>query len=277
MRTLAVVVLAALGLGAQPQQPAPRLQISANGGREIELPRGWPLVVRGFVLPAAAGAGPVRLAPAAMAWYDAIRFDVSSSAGAQSGWDVKLPALPEEREITLTPNTYAVLEWFLNSDATNDLMEGTYTLSATLEIKSGEGWTGRVRSVPVVIRVLAEPETLSPDQQAERARLLMQVALLNGRTEEAAAQIDALLRAQPASIFGLQAKARLLERRGLTPLALGYALRALAQFTEKYPDAQEPPAGLCDLVRRLRRAEEIGEAQLAPWRRRRLPHTPSPR
>jgi hypothetical protein len=253
MRTAVCLLLTALALAAQ--QPAPRLQISANGSRRIELPRGWPLLVRGFLTPAATGGDPVRLAPAAMAWFDAIRFDVTSSSGAQPGWNFKLPAQPEEREITLAPGGNTVLEWFLDPEAAASLTEGTYTLTATLEIKSGAGWTGWVRSVPVEIRVMPEPETLSPEQQAARALLRTRAALLNGRSQEAEAEIDGLLKAQPASILGLQAKARLLARRGLAPLGLVYALRALAQFTEQYPDAEEPPAGLYDLVSRLRRAK----------------------
>lgn len=256
MKTLAAAVLSALTLAAQ--QPAPNFQVSANGGREIELPQGWPLLVRGIIghsqrLDPAASA-PVRLAPPAMAWYDAIRFQVSSSTGEETSWNLKLAFVPEAPDLTLERNRYAVLEWSLSAETTKNFREGTYRLTATFDIKGGAGWNGSLRCVPVVIRVIPEPSPLSPEREVERARLRMQAALLEGRFEDAAAHIDALLEAQPASIYGLQAKARLLERRGQAPLALVPALQALAEFWKQNPNPPEPPAALLELVSRLREA-----------------------
>lgn len=252
MRTIAPLILVAFSLAAQ--QPAPTLQISAHAGREIALPRGWPLLVRGILLPDPSTAAPLRLAPAAVAWSDAIRFEISSAAGGRESWDLKLPGVPDARELTLGSGAYAVVQWFMSAEATANLREDTYELSAILEISGGAGWNGSIRSAPVSIRVIPEPSPLTPAQEVEYARLRMETAVLEGRLEEAEAHIDALLKAQPDGVYGLQAKARLLERQGVIPVALIFALRARAAFREQNPNAPEPPAGLYDLVHRLEAA-----------------------
>jgi hypothetical protein len=258
MRTVAVSMLVAASLAAQTQ--GPDLQIEANGGRAIELPRGWPLLVLGILRTPPDAKTPLRLAPAAMAWFDAIGFQVTTAAGEQTGWELKLSRVPEGNELTLEPDSYTVLEWLMSAERTVQLREGTYQLTAALEVKEGGGWTGSVRSLPVEIRVISEPSPLTPELELTRARLRAQAAALEGRFEEAEAIIDNLLKTQPHSVYALQTMARLLERQGHTRVALAFAQLSLAEFRKQNPDAPEPPVGLHALIVRLRAAEGASPA-----------------
>ncbi|MBL8295795.1 MAG: hypothetical protein JNN08_28390 [Bryobacterales bacterium] len=256
MKTAVISMFAAMSLFAQQR---PTLDIAANGGRQIELPQGWPLLVQGLLRPPPDTAGSFLLAPPGTAWFDAIQFRVSSPAGEVAGWNLKLTAVREGAELTLAANQFAMLGWYLNAESTSNLPAGVFQLTAVLEVKEGPGWQGSIRSVPVEIKVIPVPEALSPQQEVERARLRMQAALVEGQMEEAERIIDALLEAQPSSVYGLQAKAMLLERQGLTSIALAFASCALAEFRKQNPQAPEPPSGLHHLVTRLRKAAETQE------------------
>jgi hypothetical protein len=257
MKTITALLLFAAMLPAQ--QAAPEVQISVNGARQADLPQGWPLLVHGIVMNSQrfrrnVPVDPVRLAPRGMAWTDSIKLNIHSPGAADTTWDLKLTGLPGNPELNIASTTLANLTWRMIPAASAGLVPGIYQVTAVLEVIDSDGWTGKVRSVPIVATVLPVSSSLTPDQEVEHAMLLMRSALLDGNPDDAEAAIQGLLQSQPTSIPALQAMAGLLEQRGLNLGAYIYAHQALFAFYDRYPNAQEPPEALLAAEARLRPA-----------------------
>ncbi|MCL5744275.1 MAG: hypothetical protein M1541_10180 [Acidobacteria bacterium] len=257
MKMILVLFCAFLPVAAQ--QPAPNLQISVNGGREVEVVKGWPLVVRGIIAHsdrrrATDSTPPLRLAPPGTTWTEKIAIRVFSASGEEVQWDLKLARVPADPGLVLPARSYATVEWLLSEEATAKLAEGDYRLAAFLEIEGGSGWNGKVRSVPVSIGVIPEPEVPVPEQIWERARLRAEAAVLDGNIEDGVARMDELLKVQPDNVEALQMQATLLERGGNLVAALLSAMQAKIEFFKQCPAPEEPPEALLMLVDRLWRS-----------------------
>jgi hypothetical protein len=249
------ILLFALASAALAQQPAPQLSLSANSARVLHLPKGWPLLARVVVLHSqrfsrAAGVPPLRLAPPALTWADAIAIQATRTDGGDTApWDLQL-SVPPEDPVLLLPNRSSVnAVWRMSSDATAVLPVGTYRLTASLEIKNSDGWNGRVQSVPVTVRVIDTHPT--PEDELRKQRLLIQYALLGNDADAAGRMADELLKTQPKDVFALSAKAQLLELANDYPKAYIFAARAVRAAAEKRQPSEDPPVALLELARRL--------------------------
>ena len=239
-------------------QPAPQLTLGANGSRDLELPKGWPLVVKLVVmhsqrLSRAPGVPQLRMAPAGMTWADAIRLQVTRADGGETRpWDLTLPAAPED-PVLLLPNrsTVGVL-WRMSPEATAALETGTYRLAASLEIKDSDGWNGAVQSGFATIRVVDERAPLTPEDESRKQRLRAQYALAGGDVDEAERALDELLKTQPDNVPCLRSKAEVLEQKGDIVSAYLSVARAMKAVRERNPGAVEQPEDLFALWNRLR-------------------------
>lgn len=238
------------------QQAAPELSISANGSRDLDLYAGWPLIVRGTVLHSLHLARygdqpPLKIAPAGMAWVDAVQFNVTSDSGQGAAWNLNLVGAPPDPVLTLPNHSYVMATWQMSADAVSGLTPGTYRLTASLQIKGSDGWNGSVQSLPVTIRVGPEPTSLTPAQQARKAKLAAEYAFNMQDANGAISAVGQWLKQQPGSIAAMGSSAVLAESSGLTALAFFQASDALDAFVQQNPDAVEMPDSLLELYQRL--------------------------
>lgn len=239
-------------------QPAPQLTLGANGSRNLELMKGWPLVVRLVVmhsqrLSREPGVPLLRVAPPGLTWADAIRLQVSRADGGDTRpWDLTLPAAPDD-PVLLLPNrsTVGVL-WRMSPEATAALETGTYRLAASLEVKDSDGWNGVVQSGFATIRVVDQPDPLTPEDESRKQRLRAQYALAGGDMDEAERALDELLKTQPDNVPCLRAKAEVLEQKGDIVSAYLSVARAIKAVRERNPAPSEQPEDLFGLWNRLR-------------------------
>ncbi len=251
MKTILAGLFEAALLAAQ---PAPQLSISVNGGRTVDVPRGWPVVVRMAILHSQhlthGDVSPLRLAPPGISWADAIAFDVTLKDKTVA-WDLKLAAPPDDQTLVLDGRAVAECVWRMSPDATAVLQPGTYRLTARLEIKNSDGWNGLAQSAPVRISMVEEPSPLPAADYARKQRLRADYALAGGAAGEAEAILDDLLKGQPKDVAALSVKARLLELKDEIALASLFAQRAVLAAREQNPDGKEAPKELLDLRSRL--------------------------
>lgn len=232
-----LLLLAAVVLSGQ---PAPELSLSANSAREVDLPRGWPLLVRLVVLHSQrfgyAEVPPLRLAPAGMTWADAIQLPVGMAGSTETAaWDLRLAAPPDDAVLSLPSRRTASVTWRMSPVETAALPIGSYHLSASLEIKDSDGWNGLVQSLPVRIRVLDAAAPLPPEQEMRRQHLEIQYALLDSSTEAAERIVDGLLQSQTNDPVVFATKAQILESRGEIESAYVFAAVALRKAGPTHP------------------------------------------
>src|SRR5690348_2130415 len=130
---------------AQTPAPAPQLSVSGNGSQSVNLPRGWPLVVRVVVLhslrfqksPAPAN---LLIAPATGAWYDHVTFNITGAGTA--AWPLKVPQTPPGALLDLPARSRFEGTWQMSGDDTAALAVGDWRLTVHLDVRDGGGWKG---------------------------------------------------------------------------------------------------------------------------------------
>ena len=233
----------------------PLLEVAVNGGREAEVPRGWPLLLlvdltHPDIAAPEAEVTPLPIAAAQGDWSNAIRVTVRNARGGAETWPLHLAQTPSQT-LTLDTARQGQLLWYLAPEETARLAEGDYTLRATLDTTASTvpgGWRGHVRAVPVLVHVSAEPATLTAEQEAEKAEVLVAYALWRGDTTQALAHLDARLSRQPADYNALTLKADILVAAGRNEEALALYNQAIDAYLAQNPNAGEQPEGL--LVKR---------------------------
>ena len=236
MRNLTILLL--LASAATAQSPSPQLSISGNGSAEVNLMRGWPLVVKVVVLHSqrfqlAPKPADLVLQPAAGAWYDAVSFS--------QNWPLKLAQTPDTSVLVLPSRSMYEAIWQLSGDGTASLPSGKYSLTAHLELPAGSGWRGAVDSVPITVNIVDEPADLTADQQAEKVLLTARFTINQGDFNTAGRMVDALLVDQPSNPRALALRAMLFEQAG-DAAAAAMSAAAAADVTANAPSAPADPA-----------------------------------
>lgn len=254
------VFLLMTAVAAVAQTPAPQLSISGNGSQSLDLMRGWPLIVRVSVLHSqrfqlTPKPDDLTIAPAASAWYDALSFKV---AGVDAGWPLALAQRPDNPALALPSRSVFQALWQMSGDDTAALKAGTYRITAHLEVADGDGWKGAVDSAPIVVNVIDEPDSLSPDQRSYKALLQARYAINQGDFGAASLIADALLAGQPGDPSLLELRALLYEQAGDLLNAAAAATAAVHAYESLPAPAQadgrtiqEPPDFLILLKSRL--------------------------
>jgi hypothetical protein len=230
---------------------APHLSISVNGGGEVEIFRGWPLLVHAEILhPAVFGANvpeaPLLIAVKQAPWSNALRIEALSNTGDVQTWPFHLAETPTST-LALDPRNDARLDWWISPEESNRLSPGSYEVIAyldTRQITTTGTWRGSVSSVPATVQVAPEPVALSPEQLSLKYRLLAHYSLLRGDQAVAQSHVETLLSMQPDDFAGLELKGDLLILAGKTQEALLAYEQALSLYIQEYPDAEEPPETL---------------------------------
>jgi tetratricopeptide (TPR) repeat protein len=220
----------------QPASGAPLLSLSLNDATELELHRGWPLIVRASVLhPAAFAPGPEPAAPVAIADAGAaLRVRVVNPAGEAQSWPLHA-ASPLPAELRLERDASADTAWWLDGAETAALPDGRYALVAEL---------GAATSPPALLTLSPEPAPLPPERAREKRLRALELLLLRGDHAAARAEVDALLRADADDLAALEASGDLYAAEGRKPEAFEAYSRALHSFFERDPKPPEPPVAL---------------------------------
>ena len=258
MKRLAILLLLA-GCSRMPTNQSslgqPVLSLSVNGSADVQVAKGWPLLVRGVLSSSERSAGnaaePLRLHPARLTWAEAIRFRVMDGAGAEQVWPSSLVSLPEQATLELSARAWAEVTWQMRPDDTTRIAPGIYRVTVELTIDDAPGWNGTATSTPVRVHIVDTPDLAPGDAAAAEAMLRAQYTANNGDPNGAAAILDALLSTQPNRAKVLAARAQLAEAAGDPSLAFMFAARALAVARQRNPNAKEPPAELFLLRDRL--------------------------
>jgi hypothetical protein len=222
----------------EPATDAPRLSLSLNDATELELHRGWPLIVRASVLhPAAFEPGDARAEPIAIADAGAaLRVRIASPAGEPQSWPLHV-ATPLPAELRLERDASADAVWWLDGAETAALADGRYTLVAEL---------GAAASPPAAVTLTPEPTPLTRERAREKRLRVIALLLLRGDRAAARSEVDALLREEPDDLAALEVSGDLYAAEGRTTEALDAYSRALHVFFERNPKPPEPPVALLE-------------------------------
>lgn len=230
-------------------RPGIVVSASVNQSTEVEVPRGWPLLLEIALLHPSmfdSNAVPVLICSTNGSWSNALQIRALNTQGQIQNWPLH-PAPMTNETLILTDAVGGRLLWWLSPQETAQLAPGQYELRVTLQttnITKPSAWKGVVESVPVLITITNEPPVLTEADVEEKHRLLARYALLQGGEQQARQEIAALLAAYPTNIGGLTLSMYLKKRAGLFAEALQTTELALAQVDAQNPLAQEPPLEL---------------------------------
>lgn len=269
--------------GGGAEEPSPVISLSANGGIEIDLLRGWPVLLELEILhPAAfqaqAAAPDLLISPAGGDWERAIRFSMKDGTGNETSPGF-LAQGPAAASIVLQPGNVATARYWILPDESQRLAAGDHELRATLDTTSStSGWSGLAAAERVVLHTADEPAPLPPELAAQKLLHFTRFHLWRGDLDTASAELEELEERFPGSIEGLLLEGRILEARGSDRGALSAYELALDLFEARFPDAPELPAELLAAHRvtqarivegklpaeliRFRRGEFNGDGQL---------------
>jgi len=248
---LLVATTAPAGKGS----PSIGLELSANGAVETPLYQGWPLVAE--ILVVLEENGSARLDGRGIPWtssLDLVLHDGNGKAVAAVWQPLGATAGP----FTLTEDaSEAAALYGLAPAATQRLEPGPHTLQATLDMRAVAApgaWTGSAESQRVRILVSPEPRELPPEEWAWKRRVSARWLQLNGKPEEALAELALLLERDPDNIQALREKAEALTELGRHDEAAAAVERALGAFRIRNPGATHPPRELLNQAELIRQA-----------------------
>jgi hypothetical protein len=252
MKRLLLLLVFPFALAAQ--QAAPELSLTANGAQEINLYRGWPLIVNATIMNSlrfkSGVATPLVIAPNGGPWTGAIQFTAVDASGQPHQWPLNLIGTPADPALTLAPTSYVRFTVQIAPSDVSSLAPGTYQLIATLQVSNSNAWNGIMQSRPVTIQVGPEP-TLTAEQQTDKALLLATYQVNAGDLDGAFTTVQQLLQAQPNDPVVMSAWARVTELEGAPELALVRANSALAAYYQSTTDLSEAPSSLLSMYQRL--------------------------
>jgi hypothetical protein len=277
---LAAGVSAAIAWAASAEPAAPPvMSVSVRGLENGRAAPGDPLLVAVRVeVDSLAGmpAGPtLLLAPAEGTWVDAIAVELLDRAGRPTGARALPVGRPDAATATIGAERVAGGLWRFPAAATGRFTPGQYWVRARLAIEAGAGWTGTAASRMQPVELVAA--ATGPDRAAASALALAYDALLAGRNEEAAAELDRLLRREPGNLRAWTLRAVVCERVG-NLLGANACLRQ-AQAAADQLALREPPTDLGTMQSRV--LGKLGHAppaaaEIPVWSWPTLPPEPVP-
>lgn len=207
------------------QAPLPYLSFTLRdadeGGRIVQ---GMPVRVAVAIEAPDGVEAPIELSPAQGSWADAVAVELRPATG--SGTAVRATAVgePDSPAATLATDRLTGGLWHFTAAQTQGLAPGEYRLAVQLAIPAGSGWTGTVEASEVSVRIT--PASDRPEDISLRGLALAQDALVDGRLEDAAKQLDALLAAQRENLRAWLLRGLVAERAGNPLAALACVSRA---------------------------------------------------
>ncbi len=196
------------------------------------------------------------LAPASGTWVDAVSVELVDGQGNPTGIQAQPFAGPDKASATLNKDMVAGGLWRFKSGATSALAPGTYAIRARLAIAGAapgsQGWTGTVSADDISLKIAAPSDV--PKRHAQHALASAQEAILDGRLEDAAAGIDALLVEQRDKVDAWTLRAVVAERAGNIFAALQCVNEAQTRYLAL--NIGEPDLELHAMTRRLMKAME---------------------
>lgn len=248
-------VLLCLPTSLLAQQPAPDLSLSVNGGQDLNLYPGWPLIAHVTIMNSqrfnpSVNSGPLVIAPNGEAWTTALQFTAVSASGQTFQWPLKLIGTPASTTLTLLANSYVLVTFQMSGTDVAALLSGTYQLTASLQVSNSTEWNGMVQSSAVAIQIGPEP-ALTAEQQTEKALLIAQYQTNAGDLNGALSTVQQLLAAQPGDPSAMSAAGNLLELQGYPGLAFFQTQGALAAYLQANPSLYDPPSNLLSMSQRL--------------------------
>jgi len=264
-RRIVVAILAstgsfAVGLEAQVQtSPTLELGLSLQGAGVEIVVQGEPLLVavRLRLVDGTAETGPIALAPVSGSWADAIRVQLVRPSDGKPAAEAVAVGESESNAATVSLSLVAGGMWRFPAATLQVLAPGQYEVRARLAIDAAApgsgGWTGAVES-PAVALMVAPRSNLS-DGGAQYALAVARDAIVDGRLEEAAATVDALLRTQPDDIQAWTLRIVIAEQAGNLPAAVLGLNRAFAiERDALHGGLEEPNPELATLQQQIMEA-----------------------
>ncbi len=232
-----------------PKAAVARLVLSPSVFGGSPLYRSWPLVLDVTLWRESPEEG--ETAPPALtlkakqgAWCEALLVTLKDAGGAAVKWPLHL-VKQDAAELSLGSDDSATAEWWLAPEETQTLAEGDYTVTVAFDPQKVDGLptdAAAPRSDVWPVRVAKEPAPLTAQLTTEKLFRQAWFCLARGDLGNAAAMIDKLMAADPASIHGRQVKAMLLARQGKPLEALFQIDEAMDLYGRKYPHACPPDA-----------------------------------
>ena len=221
--------------------PQPIVSVAVNGGGDVSLFQGWPLLVQvTLVNPQAFDtsnpASPITISGGDGPWSNMVRLHVVDSPGTEQAWPVQI-STQTANAIALGAYNRGVLEYYVNPSDTARLAAGSYQIWADVA-----GY--QVNSAATAIAVAAEPGTLSDAQIASKHLVAANYLALTGQLDQAISTLDDLLAQQPNHFAGMELRGDLLAAAGRNAEAGAQYVQAQSLWLVLNAGAAELPVSL---------------------------------
>ena len=236
--------------------PAPEISVSLRGVADATVEQGDPLRIAVRVRAPRGEKEAITLAPSSGAWSEAVAVELAPLAGGAPVARAEALGKPDSPVAKLDAGHVAGGLWRFKAEATQSIAPGKYVVRARLAIRGGSGWTGEVVSHDTPLQIVATTE--AADRVAQRTVNRAQDASLDGRTEEAASILDALLVKTPDDARVLTVRAEVALRAG-NPMAAMICLNRAAPKTVN----GQPPIEREELLTRTMAAMHATTAPVA--------------
>lgn len=236
MKTLLLTALCATALCAQPARPV--IGITVNGAANARLEPGWPLLISVSI---SAGDKPSRLALREGAWRNAVSVTIEAPGGEPIELQSTNRVQPDMADLQDLAMVSA--EFYLDPDTTQQLPLGSYKIRAAFDPfgnQADDAWGARLESVPAFFELNQDPPEDEAAHQAERLLLFSYWNEWHEDRDQAMANIEELLAAQPRHSSAHMRKADLLEAAGRLTEALQELDQLEVMLREDSPDAPSP-------------------------------------
>ncbi|WP_414662106.1 hypothetical protein [Horticoccus sp. 23ND18S-11] len=216
----------------------PLLSLSLRGVRDGRVTPGEPVGVAVRLSVPARSTAAIVIAPERGGWTDAISIELAREVGDRAVAAGAVMGKPDTPRITVEAKSAVGGVWLISSAAMQAVPPGNYVVRAQLNVDSGSGWKGRVRSAP--LRLTVVPVSTEAARAAQRAAALAFEAVAANRPEAAAGLLDAQLKLTPDDRSLLLLRAAIAEHAGNETAALALVNRAARGVSPQAP----PPADL---------------------------------
>ncbi len=230
------VLLTGAGIALTGAPPAPEIYLSLRGIEGETAEQGEPLhVVVRLNAPREAAAA-ISLSPASGAWSEAVSVEFTRVDGEAALVRAVPLGRPDSPVATLDAGHVAGGLWRFSPESMRGIAPGSYVVRARLAIRNGTGWIGEIVSDETPLQIVAPAN--STDGVSQRAAIRARDAMLDGRGEEAATVIDAVLVRTPDDQRLLDIRAELALQAGNPMAAMICLNRASHQSGSGQPDIE---------------------------------------
>jgi hypothetical protein len=226
----------------------PLVSIGINDAREARIRQGWPLMIRVRLLHPDMMAfdtsdAPITIAAPTSPWSNALSIEVRNDLGVLQDWSPQADAGGLGSTLTLDSVTSGYTSWIVSPEQSALILPGTYSVLATLDTRTvldPLAWKGVARSVPGTLSVVADTQSLAPDEDSFKNRLLAAYEIWHGQPTAALARLDSFLVLHPHDVSVLEMAGDLHSAAGDPGGALREYNSALKEFAVQSPGPPLP-------------------------------------